>query len=137
MCRNKKARCGIADAWSLDQEPHQCHQKLGRDQGAADGHLGSGADETRPLGAIPCPTEYPRDPIGLGEEGGITDSERGTQAETPKGADDCRRFGDVDEGHGVAQEDSQQEDVGQPTSTCLHHWGVIVAQEHPSNRHGA
>lgn len=55
--------------WHLHQQPYNSHQQLTGDESAANCHLGSGADEARPLSSILHPAEDASDTVGLGEQG--------------------------------------------------------------------
>ena len=119
----------LPNPWHLHQQPDKSHQQLARDKSAADRHLGGGADEARPLGSIFHAAEDTSDTVGLGKESWVAHCKGGAQAESAQGANSGGRFGDVDEGHEVAHQHSQQEDVREFTATRFNHRRLVVLEE--------
>lgn len=85
------------------QEPDDIDKDLHQHQGGADHELGLGRDATGasggPLGCI----EYPRDAVGLGQEGPIHNGEADTDAELLDGADNGGGLDHQQEGDSVAE----------------------------------
>ena len=74
--------------------------------------------------------EYPRYPVGFGQDGGVADAEAKADADGLCATHQLARLGDEQEGHGVAQEDPQQQDERELPAWRLHHGRVGVTQEH-------
>ena len=127
----------LPDPGRLHQQPHHHHQQLAGDEAAADGHLGAGADEARPLRPVLHAAEDAGDAVGLGEQRRVAHGEGGAQAQPAQRAHGRGRLADVDEGHAVAHQHAQQQDVGQLPPAGLHHGGLVVLEEQAHNRQGA
>lgn len=79
--------------------------------------------------------EDPRNPIGFCEDGRVADAQRQTDSDPHDRARHRRRFGQDDEGHAIARQDSNKQDVAQFPSRCHDDGRVVEAKEHCQNEH--
>ncbi len=91
-------------SWCLNQQPDKSNQQLGGDQCGTNCYLRGRAYKAWSSGTVPCPSKDPSDPVGLRQQSWIANSKGGAKAKTSQGAHKRWRFGNVNEGHGIAQE---------------------------------
>ena len=119
-----------------DEEPDEADDDLPSHQRAADDELRLRADELGPLGRALAGAEDAGDAVGLGEDGGVADGEAEPQPHLLGPAGHDGGLGDEEEGHGVAQEDAEEQHEAELPARGLDHGRVLVAQEEHSHEAG-
>lgn len=124
------------DVGRVHAKPDEDAQKLDGYQARSDGQLRRWADEPGSRHGLLTLLEYAVNPVGLGQEGRVTDAHPQAQEHPPEGAHRHVGLGDHQERDDVAEEDARQQDVAELPARRPDDGRVVVADERGHDEDG-